>query len=108
MRMERLEKRMLLAIYAPDVSFGQGGHAAVLASSLLTQLPDGSILAAGVTTLPSEDDFGGYESKAFRINPDGTIDKTLLDFFDYYKFTWTGSKLLVTGPGEGQTDQLFI
>src|SRR3954462_10108879 len=113
MRMESLERRMLLAIYAPDVSFGQGGHADAAGSSLIQVLSDGSILVANVQTIPDPDDFGGYEAYAHRLNPDGTIDETFGDggqlyFPDLYYFTWTGSRLLVTGAGSDYVDQLEV
>jgi uncharacterized delta-60 repeat protein len=85
---EQLELRRLLAAYAPDVSFGIGGTANLLAdenhgSDVLSTrdidaLPDGKLQLAVAKSIfggPEEGgDFSHYEFFQTRLNPDGTFD----------------------------------
>ncbi|MGB7161082.1 MAG: hypothetical protein WBD40_23675 [Tepidisphaeraceae bacterium] len=78
-RLEGLERRWLLTVFAADVSFGAGGHADVAGEILLEVLPDGKVLIVGETPEPPEragqiDPGPWLEKTAARLNPDGTFD----------------------------------
>ena len=76
---EPLERRVLFALYGPDISFGSGGVAAGPAGNeLLAELPDGKILAVGSRLVRVEFD-NDIERDAHRLNADGTIDQTFAD-----------------------------
>ena len=60
------------ALYGPDVSFGEGGHAGALGGGqVLTFLPDGKIFTAGGRQDPTVNDDSAPITTATRINPDG-------------------------------------
>src|SRR5687768_11759306 len=71
---EPLEPRRLLALFGFDVSFGDGGTAAVSADTVLEVLPDGKLLTIGNRLL----DLTGHDAQPVllvsRLNTDGTID----------------------------------
>jgi hypothetical protein len=77
MNIERLERRVLLVLYGPDVSFADGGVADGVHGDIeLAVLASGKVLAVGAT----EHNSGGFDEQstfttaAQRLNADGTID----------------------------------
>src|SRR5688572_23883521 len=78
MVIEFLELRRLLALFGPDVSFGNGGHAAFPATHALDVLPDGKLFVAGARMIPPQgfDDLPQFVQTISRLNPDGTPDES--------------------------------
>src|SRR5687767_11596631 len=78
MVIEYLEPRRLLALFGPDVSFGNGGHAVFPAVNALDVLPDGKIFVAGARMIPPQgfDDPPGFVQTISRLNADGTPDES--------------------------------
>jgi uncharacterized delta-60 repeat protein len=78
---EDLEHRWLLAVFGPDVSFGEGGTVAVPAGSVIAPLPDGKVFAVGRRFIPG----WGFEAEGTgllivsRLNPDGALDASFGD-----------------------------
>src|SRR5829696_3474569 len=69
---ETLERRVLFVLYGPDITFGNGGVAVgAVGNQVLSELPDGDILAVGVREFSSQGDLD-VETSATRLNPDGT------------------------------------
>src|SRR3954466_3992147 len=83
-RFERLELRLLLALFGPAVSYGFGGASAhAPANNVLLPLPNGKIFTVGTHVIPPDpeifDDIATYETWISRVNADGTIDTTFGD-----------------------------
>src|SRR5215211_3542018 len=80
MTVELLERRLLFALYGPDVSFGDGGRTDIPADSVIKPLPDGKIFVLGHRVIPPNpdifDDISTYITTASRVNADGTLDTT--------------------------------
>ena len=73
---QQLEARRLLAVLAPDVSFGIAGAVNVPVDDAIKILPDGKILTVGSRQNPEVTNDSDYETIVSRVNPDGTIDKS--------------------------------
>src|SRR5437868_8610685 len=109
---ERLERRFLLALYGPDVSFGEGGHVDVPADSVLAVLPTGKILAIGGRQNPDVQDDTDTEIIASRLNPDGSVDSSFgaqgaINFGDTVRPpTFSGARFYLTDSGSDVNDLL--
>src|SRR5688572_23727328 len=70
-RAERLERRLLFALYGLDKSFGNGGEVDVNGDWAVVVQPDGKILTIGFG--PASEMFFPQTS-LWRLNADGTLD----------------------------------
>src|SRR5688572_29772238 len=78
---ELLERRYLLAVFGPDVSFGIGGSVAVPGHSVVAPLDDGQLLVVGFRRIPvpGPDSMPNSLMIASRLNDDGTLDASFGD-----------------------------
>jgi uncharacterized delta-60 repeat protein len=120
---QTLERRQLLAIVAPDVSWGDGGRVNVPSNDLFRQLPDGTTYALGTWRRPN-DDFGSGDSNGSaalltKLRADGTIDTAFgtngsLDLAEAGKSLVVGDRLYVltdnirpADPNAAQEDNIL-
>jgi uncharacterized delta-60 repeat protein len=114
---ESLERRVLFVLYGPDISFGNGGHATDVvapANLVLTELPDGKILAVGSVLHNSIDEFR-TETWVTRLNADGTLDRSFangagpLNVGEGSSAIFTGSRIyvIIEEGGEIDVDQIL-
>jgi hypothetical protein len=113
---ELLERRYLLAVFGPDVSFGIGGHVGVPGHYVVAPLGDGQLLVVGSrrVPVPGPDSMPNSLMIASRLNSDGTLDASFGDggsvkfqeAFDGQSSDakFSGSRLWVIVPPTGAVD----
>lgn len=97
-RVESLEMRVLLALFGPELRFGELGYANFPGYLVLAALPDDKILVAGNCATSADFD-PAMEARAYRLNSDGSLDTSYgtdgvaSAFFEANDAGFTGSRL---------------